>query len=76
MKKRAAKNMLRSSEKWPSPTHRGERFSMYMVSFSLSRYHIWITSGLVVKVICWISALNEPMRWQTLTGRRLDMKFA
>ena len=36
---------------------------VYMVSFSLSRYHIWITSGLVLNVICWVSALKEPMRW-------------
>ena len=38
-------------------------YYVYMVSFALSRYHIWITRGLVLNVICWVSALNEPMRW-------------
>ena len=38
-------------------------YCVYMVSFALSRYHIWITSGLVLNVICWVSVLNEPMRW-------------
>ena len=38
-------------------------YYVYMVSFSLSHYHIWITSGLVLNVICWVSALKEPMRW-------------
>jgi len=27
-------------------------YYVYMVSFALSRYHIWITSGLVLNVIC------------------------
>ena len=33
----------------------------YMTSFALSRYHIWITCGLLLNVIC--STLNKPMRW-------------
>ena len=27
-------------------------YYVYMVSFALSRYHIWITRGLVLNVIC------------------------
>ena len=27
-------------------------YYVYMVSFSLSPYHLWITSGLVLNVIC------------------------
>jgi len=27
-------------------------YYVYVVSFALSRYHIWITSGLVLNVIC------------------------
>jgi len=27
-------------------------YYVYMASFALSRYHIWITSGLVLNVIC------------------------
>jgi len=46
-------------ETWMSLLH----YYVYMVSFALSRYYIWITSGLVLNVICWVSALNEPMRW-------------
>jgi len=36
-------------------------YYVYIASFALSRYRIWITSGLVLNVICCVSDLNEPM---------------
>ena len=44
------------------PQH-DHNYYVYMVSFALSRYRIWITSGLFLNVICWVSALIKPMRW-------------
>jgi len=41
-----------------SLTYRWHLYYVYMVS-----YHIRITSGVVLIVICWVSALNKPMRW-------------
>ena len=32
--------------------HKLHIYHVYMVSFALSRYHIWITSGVVLNVIC------------------------
>ena len=42
---------------------RGFIYYVYMASFALSRYHIWITSGLVLNVISLVSVLTEPMHW-------------
>ena len=42
------------SFRYTSPLYQSESviYYVYMVSFSLSRYHLWITSGLVLNVIC------------------------
>jgi len=47
---------------WPN-MEKMHIYYVYMASFALSRYHIWITSSLVPNVVCWVSTLNEPMRW-------------